>query len=227
MRLALELLAQVADVDVDRPRVAVGGVAPDALEQGRPAVDAARVAGERREDLELDVGESHGLAVDGHGALVEVDPQLAVLERLLERLLDLTGELRASQHRLHAAAELAYGERLGDVVVSAELEAQHLVDLLDACGEHDDRHGALCPDLAADLEAVDFRQHQVEYDEVELVVAQTLQRLCAVTGADDFVAVLAQRVREQLLDRLLVVHEEDAGSLLSHRFGAAGRAAGA
>src|SRR3712207_7573494 len=41
-RVLLELLAQVADVDVDRARVAVGGVAPDALEQHRAAEHAAR-----------------------------------------------------------------------------------------------------------------------------------------------------------------------------------------
>ena len=55
--VALELLAQVADVDVDRARVAVGGVAPDLLEQHLARLDPARRAGERGEDLELDVGE--------------------------------------------------------------------------------------------------------------------------------------------------------------------------
>src|SRR4051794_13292465 len=50
--VALELLAQVADVDVHRPRVAVGGVAPDAGEQHVAGEDATGAAGEGREDLE-------------------------------------------------------------------------------------------------------------------------------------------------------------------------------
>ena len=55
--VALELLAQVADVDVDRARVAVGGVAPDAREQHLAGEDAARAAGASApEDLELDEG---------------------------------------------------------------------------------------------------------------------------------------------------------------------------
>src|SRR4051794_31357082 len=54
--VALDLLAQVADVDVDRARVAVRAVAPDASEQHVARPDAARVRRERGEDLELDVG---------------------------------------------------------------------------------------------------------------------------------------------------------------------------
>src|SRR4051795_11427236 len=50
----LELLAQVADVDVDRARVAVGRVPPHAREQHVAREHTARAGGERAEDLELD-----------------------------------------------------------------------------------------------------------------------------------------------------------------------------
>ena len=55
VRVDLELLPQVADVDVDRPRLPVGVVAPQRLEQRLPAEDAARAGGERAQELELDV----------------------------------------------------------------------------------------------------------------------------------------------------------------------------
>ena len=119
-------------------------------------------------------------------------------------------ERRAPQHRLHAAAELAHRERLGDVVVRAELEAEHLVDLLGLRREHDDRHGAARADRAADVEAVHARQHHVEHDEVEVVLAQPVERLPAVERGNDVVALLAQRIGQELLDGLLVVHEQDA-----------------
>ena len=167
------------------------------------------VARERREDLELDVGEPDRLAAQATRALLEVDLQVAVLERLLEPVLRLR-ERGAPQHRLHPAAELAHRERLGDVVVGAELEAEHLVDLLGPRGEHDDRDRAARPDLAAHLEAVHPREHQVEHDQVEVVLAQAVERLLAVEGGHHVVALLAQRIGEQRLDRLLVVHEKDA-----------------
>ena len=84
--IALDLLAQVSDVDVDGARVAIGGVAPEAVEDHRAAEYAARVAGEDREDLELHVGEPHRLAPDLDGALGEVDAQVARRERLLVAL---------------------------------------------------------------------------------------------------------------------------------------------
>src|SRR4051812_16882672 len=54
--VALELLAQVADVDVDRAGVAVGGVAPHALQQHVAREHASRRARQGAQDLELDVG---------------------------------------------------------------------------------------------------------------------------------------------------------------------------
>src|SRR6202022_4484549 len=51
--VALELLAQVTDVDVDRARVAERGVAPDLGEQHVARVDAAGVPRDGGEDLEL------------------------------------------------------------------------------------------------------------------------------------------------------------------------------
>src|SRR3954453_7337066 len=57
LRVGLELLAQVTDVDVDGTRVAVGGVTPHPAEEHVAGEDAARRAGERPEDLELDEGE--------------------------------------------------------------------------------------------------------------------------------------------------------------------------
>src|SRR5919199_991645 len=81
--VALELLAQVTDVDVDRPRVAVGAVAPDAGEEHVARPHAARVRREGGEDLELDVGRLDVLAAHADAALGEVDAQLVDLERLL------------------------------------------------------------------------------------------------------------------------------------------------
>ena len=72
-----------------------------------------------------------------------------------------------------AAPELADQERLRDVVVRAELEPEHLVELVVARGEHDDRDGALRADPLADLEPVDLREHDVEHDEVDLLLARS------------------------------------------------------
>ena len=65
-----------------------------------------------------------------------------------------------------AGDELARAERLGQVVVGAELEPEQLVELVVASGEHHDRDRRVAAQLAGDVEAVEAGQAEVEDDEV-------------------------------------------------------------
>jgi len=200
----------VAHVDVDGSRLAVVGTTAEPLEQLPTREHDARARGEDNEHLELDEGQLHHLAPDGHRAPGQVDSQLAPLENLFA----LTGEVRrrrATQQRADTAPELADREGLGDVVVGAELEPEDLVELLAASSEHDDRDVALRAYALADLEAVESREHDVEHDEVERVPAELPKRFLAVTRLNDAVPVALEGVREQRLNRLLVVDEENCG----------------
>ena len=88
--------------------------------------------------------------------------------------------VRAAQQRLDPAHQLAQAERLGQVVVGAELEADDLVDLVVARGQDEDRHlGAGRAQAAQDLEPVDARQADVEHDEVGRLVRGDVQALLA------------------------------------------------
>src|SRR5262249_9120870 len=62
--IVLDLFAQMADVDVDRARVTVGRIAPDPCEQHVAREHATWGSCERREDLELDVGQLSLVAAD-------------------------------------------------------------------------------------------------------------------------------------------------------------------
>ena len=75
---------------------------------------------------------------------------------------------RPAQLGLDARQQLHHLERLGDVVVGAELQADDLVDDLAARGQHDHRRlDAAAAQLAQHVEAVHPRQHHVEQDEIE------------------------------------------------------------
>ncbi len=71
--------------------------------------------------------------------------------------------------------------------------------------------------LAADFDPVDAGQHQVEDDEIEATLFEALQRFATVERGGDVVAVLAQGIAQERLNRLLVVDEENAGRPVSHR----------
>src|SRR5436190_3126789 len=81
--VALDLLAQVTDVNVDRARVAVGGIAPDPGQQHVPGEHATGRAGEGGEDLELDERQLRLVAAYADRALREIDPHLPDEQRRL------------------------------------------------------------------------------------------------------------------------------------------------
>ena len=124
---------------------------------------------------------------------------------------------RPAEKRSNPRPEFANRERLRDVVVGAQLEPDHLVELVVARGQHDDRHRARGAEALADLQAVEPRQHDVEHDEVDRLLRELAQRLLAVGRLDDRVPVSLQREREHLADRVLVVDEQDRGRGFGHR----------
>ena len=74
----------------------------------------------------------------------------------------------AAQPRLDAREQLHHLERLGQIVVGAELQADHLVDHLAARGQHDHRRlDALLAQVAQHVEAVLPGQHHVEQQQIE------------------------------------------------------------
>ena len=165
-----QLLAQAPDVDVDRARPAGVVVAPDVAEQEVARQHAALVLDQVLEQQELLGRQPHVLAVEGDGVAIGVDRDRPVAERRAGR-----GTARAAQQRRHARAQFLRAERLGDVVVGAELEARDAIGFLAARRQHDDRNGGdrrIGAHRLADEQAVHAGQHQVEDDEIGRRLAQ-------------------------------------------------------
>ena len=125
----------------------------------------------------------------------------------------------AAAHRPDAGHQLAEAERLHHVVVGAELEAEHPVELVGPGGQHDDRHvrrRAQCP---ADVVPVHVGQAEVEQHEV--VPAGGEGRAAGADGVG-VEAGVAQPVDQRRRDGVVVLHHEDAHRTI---FGSRGRRA--
>ncbi len=99
---------------------------------------------------------------------------------------------RAAQQRADARDELAHAERLGQIVVGAAFEAEHFVGLLAARGQHEYRHvavGGVAADGAADGDAVEPREHQIEDHQIERLGAREAQPLVAIADRDGLQAL--------------------------------------
>ena len=118
---------------------------------------------------------------------------------------------RAPAHqRPDAGEQLAALERLDQIVVGAAVEALDAVLGVGARGEDQDRDVALGADAAADLDAVEPRQAEVEHDEVGDELLGGVERLHAVGGRAHLVALLAQRAPQHVGDLGVVLDDEHA-----------------
>ena len=116
----------------------------------------------------------------------------------------------SADQRVDAGGELGGGEGLGDVVVRAGHQACDLVDLLALGRQHDDTHfRAGRADAAADLKAVDVRQHHVQQRQTDVGIdLELFQGLRSVFGLDGLVSAAAQVDDHKAADIGLVLEHE-------------------
>src|SRR6202035_3972847 len=137
-----------------------------------------RVRGEERQQVELGVGEHYLARVVEDAAFVEVDDEIFELEPpLVDSLLVLA---RLAQVGRDAGEQLAGPERLRDVVVRADLQPGHDIDLFGLATEDDDRHPqSRLTDITAYVEPGNVGQHDVKQNQVGLAQLDPAERLAA------------------------------------------------
>ena len=199
-----ELGAELRHVLVDGARAAGELEAPDPLEQLLAREREAGVLHEAGEQVELLHREVERGARPRSFAGAALQLHVSERQDIGRRL-----GLRPPQHRLDPRDELARAERFRHVVVCAQLQAEHTVDLLVARREHDHRRLGAGADLSADLEAVDAGEPDVEHHEAERVPLELHQAILAAAHPHHPVAVALQVGAHQVADVEVVFDDED------------------
>ena len=101
-------------------------------------------------------------------------------------------------------------ERLGHVVVGAELQRLDLVGFGAARREDDDRQRRAGAHTATDFGPVDIRQSQVEHHQIRRPRSHRRERLFAARRDLDLVAARAKQRRHRALNRDFVVDEQNS-----------------
>src|SRR5207237_1176342 len=123
---SFDSLTKPADVHVDRAWAHVMLLAPDLLEQLLAIVGSAGVSQKKLEQTEFGRGKREFLVAQGQPVGGPVQREWAQLQQPGRRVFDFL-LITAAKVRLDAGHQLARAERLGDVVVAADLEPQHAV----------------------------------------------------------------------------------------------------
>src|SRR5207302_7641832 len=130
----LELGPQPLDVDVQRLGVPDVVAAPDPVDELSPGEHPARITKQELEQLELLKWHGRRRAIDRDDVAIHVHPHGSGLEYGGRHLVRLTA---TPEYGANASNELSRRKRLRHVVVSADLEADDLVDLRILGRQHD------------------------------------------------------------------------------------------
>ena len=168
---------------------------------------------EAPQDVELRRGEPHRDAVlqdlPSRGVDLQAPGEHTLATAALLRAVR-TLDLAAAQHRLHSREQLGQPKGFGDVVLGAELEAQDFVVLGAPGAEHDDRDdAALAPELLHYGEAIQFGQHDVQDQQVELGALRRAEAALPVGLQLDHVALRLEVQLEAEGDAVVVFDDED------------------
>src|SRR5215510_4612575 len=93
-----------------------------------------------------------------------------------------TAARRATQNSAQPGYEFARIERLGKIVISAQLQTENAIKLAAARRQHQHRHGALLAKLLEDVESAHAGQHYVQYNNCILIGQCFLQSDNTIVG---------------------------------------------
>src|SRR5438552_6077523 len=210
-----ELAAEPDHLRVHRPIQPVEIRAPQPLQQELAREGAAGMLQQQLEEVHLALAEIQRRPGERGAMPDEVEHQGAECKRL-RGVRGGSGavEGHAPQQRSHAGGQLDDREGLAEVVVGPDLQPGDAVGHLAAGREHEDRHQVLPPQLPADGETIQAREHPVEDDEVGAGVVGGGERLPAVEGLLDGVPLLFQVRPDEAGQRRLIFDDEDPRHLV-------------
>src|SRR5580698_5811155 len=215
-RIVLDLLAQLTHEGAQIFHLFAAIRAPHRTEQARVGYNAAGADHEAMQDVELLAGEMNLLAAPGDVTLDRVETNLADLNR---RVFGANGRLDAADGRAHTRNQFARAERLGDVIVGAQVERLYLFFFLVAHCQHENRQARRGGANAAQrLHAADARHVHVEKHRIERRRSEQLQRLFAARGFGHLEPEFRERRPQRPADCGLVVDHKNANGLRVHYF---------
>ena len=204
MGVSVQLLAQTLDVGIDCAVIADMLIAPHEREQVVAREHAPRRGGEGVEQLRLLAREAELMPVQRDAQRGQMDRQAADDQRFAGRML-----VHAADNGADARHDLARGERLDDVVVRADIQAENAVRILVLGGDHQDWNIGHRTDAAAYVQAVDAREHDIQQHQRGGGRVKQGQRLLAGAGSQIGPAFGLHIFGKNFQDLLVVVNDQD------------------
>ena len=113
-----------------------------------------------------------------------------------------------AQDGADAGKQLTRVERLGNVVIRTEFEADDPVCLVAHGCEHDDWNIVLGTQPACNFETAFARKHEIQYDKLIMTVGPRFAGFAAITGCRDTKVVAFEELGQEFPDFAIVIHDQ-------------------
>ncbi len=205
----LQFAAQAAELDVDGAIEDIGVLAADLFHQGIARQDPPRIVEECGQQREFPRGQQH------HHARRRAQLPARHVELESGEVIDHPGllahrrRIAPTQDSADPRQQLARAHRLGHIVVGAEFEPDHAIDLLAHRAHDNDRRSRRRGDTATDRQAVLARQHEVQHDQIDGRGGQDAVGLLGVGGDVRYEPVARQVFGDLSAQARVVLDHED------------------
>jgi hypothetical protein len=174
--------AEMRHMNIHGARLAVKVEAPGFLQELLATENESAVLGQGEEQIKFLGAQVDRPRGEAHFPPGRIHRQVTELDRGRVRPLPLP----APQDRFDARHQFVWVERLGQVIIGAKLQAQDLIDILIPGGQHQDRSRILrSPQTTANLEAIQFREHDVQHNQGGMLTGDLRERGFSIVRGRD------------------------------------------
>lgn len=203
--IAIHLVAQVMDGDVDDIGEWVEVFVPGLFGEAGAGGEFAGVAGEAGKDGEFLGGQGNGFSGAGHGLTSDIQLQVGNLEEF-----GFCGS-GSAEEGADAGEQFGEGEGFDEVIIGPGFEAVDTIADGITGGEHEDAGGGPgVAELGKDIETIFAGEQDIQDEEVVKIGGSEVEAVLSVIGVVHLEAFLAQAADEEASDLGIVFDEEDS-----------------
>jgi hypothetical protein len=192
---------------------------PDLIQQRLACHRVTRMAHQELQQVEFPLPELKKTTSAPHLTSGDVQDKVPHDETITPQGTLAALQVAAPQHSPYASHEFAEAEGLDDIVIRTYFQAHDAIQLLTTRGEHEDRHGRVTTQRAAQREAVHLGEHDIQENEVWLRTPRQRKPLWTRAGMEGLKPFLVQAKEQGLGNALVILDEQhlDARSRHWHR----------
>ena len=183
---------------------------PDLPEKLLLCKNPVRILSQKGQKIKLLGSKRRLLTIDPHTPGRLIDLNTTDLDHIILMHIGTNQPVITLHMRLQTCNQLTWAERLGHIIIRTKSKSTDLIDVILLRGNHDDRRIFLLTDLSANIETVHLRKHQIQNDQIKILLHGTY-KTCITTVLDlHFKPRKLQIILLKIRNRFLILYDQNS-----------------